>query len=45
MKEAGDLDVGSEGKADMSQAEARVTEAQQKLKTACRDLLGEEPWS
>ncbi|MGY4900457.1 hypothetical protein ACWEEK_33405 [Micromonospora aurantiaca (nom. illeg.)] len=45
VQEAGDLDVGSKGKADMTQAEARVTEAQQKLKTACRDLLGEEPWS
>ncbi|MGC1215065.1 MAG: hypothetical protein WA890_27875 [Micromonospora sp.] len=45
VKEAGDLDVGSHGKADMTQAEARIADAQQKLMTACRELLGEVPWS
>ncbi|WP_123809694.1 hypothetical protein [Micromonospora globispora] len=44
-KEAGELDVSSHGKADMTQAEARIAEAQQKLMTACRGLLGEPPWS
>ncbi|KKK04812.1 hypothetical protein [Micromonospora sp. HK10] len=44
-KEAGDLDVGSHGKADLTQAEAGIADAQQKLMTACRDLLGEQPWS
>ncbi|MFY1595952.1 hypothetical protein [Micromonospora sp. WMMD737] len=43
-QEAGDLDVSSDGKADMTQAEARIGEAQQKLMTACRALLGEPPW-
>ncbi|MFR9781096.1 hypothetical protein ACL02O_34310, partial [Micromonospora sp. MS34] len=45
VKEAGDLDVSSHGKADMTQGEARVADAQQKLMTACCDLLGEPPWS
>ncbi|MFE9955106.1 hypothetical protein [Micromonospora sp. NPDC005299] len=45
VKEAGDLDVSSHGKADMTPAEARITQAQQQLMTACRDLLGEPPWS
>ncbi|RZU73488.1 hypothetical protein EV384_1893 [Micromonospora kangleipakensis] len=45
VKEAGDLDVGSHGKADMTQAEARIADAQEKLMTACRELLGEPPWS
>ncbi|MEU5943987.1 hypothetical protein ABZ793_00280 [Micromonospora sp. NPDC047465] len=43
-QEARDLDLGSQGKADMTQAEARIAEAQQKLMTACRELLGEPPW-
>ncbi|MCW3818630.1 hypothetical protein ONA91_29745 [Micromonospora sp. DR5-3] len=45
VKDAGDLDVSSHGKADMTQAEARIADAQQKLMTACRELLGEPPWS
>ncbi|MCM0674039.1 hypothetical protein NCC78_04890 [Micromonospora phytophila] len=45
VKEAGDLDVSSHGKADLTQAEARIAEAQEKLMTACRGLLGEPPWS
>ncbi|MFE9654912.1 hypothetical protein [Micromonospora sp. NPDC006431] len=45
VKEAGDLDVSSHGKADMTQAEARIADAQQKLMAACRDLLGAPPWS
>ena len=44
-REAGELDVGSHGKADMAQAEARIAAAQQKLTSACRALLGEPPWS
>lgn len=45
VKEAGDLDVSSHGKADLTQAEARIAEAQEKLRAACHDLLGEPPWS
>ncbi|SDX92536.1 hypothetical protein SAMN05444365_10195 [Micromonospora pattaloongensis] len=45
LKEAGDLDTSTDGKADMTQAEVRIADAQQKLMTACRDLLGEPPWS
>ncbi|MGW5669192.1 hypothetical protein [Micromonospora sp. NPDC003776] len=45
QKEGGDLDVGSHGKADQTQAEAKIAAAQQKLMTACRGLLGEPPWS
>jgi hypothetical protein len=45
VKAAGDLDVSSHGKADMTQAEAGITDAQQKLMTACQNLLGEPPWS
>ncbi|MEH0845305.1 hypothetical protein V6U81_23225 [Micromonospora sp. CPCC 205711] len=44
-KESADLDMSSHGKADMTQAEARIADAQQKLMTACRELLGEPPWS
>ncbi|MGW1058995.1 hypothetical protein [Micromonospora rubida] len=44
-QEAGELDVGSHGKADMTQAEARIAVAQQKLMTTCRELLGDPPWS
>lgn len=44
-KEAADLDMSSHGKADMSQAEARIADAQLKLMTACHGLLGEPPWS
>ncbi|GAB3356970.1 hypothetical protein RMN56_12530 [Micromonospora halotolerans] len=45
VKAAGDLDVSSHGKADMTQVEAGITDAQQKLMTACQNLLGEPPWS
>ncbi|WP_446219378.1 hypothetical protein [Micromonospora sp. IBHARD004] len=44
-QKAGELDVGSHGKADMTQAEARIGDAQQKVMMACRELLGDPPWS
>ncbi|TYB95006.1 hypothetical protein FXF53_26010 [Micromonospora sp. WP24] len=44
VKEAGELDVGSDFTADTTESEARIGEAQQKLMTACRELLGEPPW-
>ncbi|MEO3777757.1 hypothetical protein ABGB16_13110 [Micromonospora sp. B11E3] len=44
-EEAGEFYVTSHGEADMTQAEARIAAAQQKMMTACRELLGEPPWS